>query len=168
MFLGICFALQKAQGSRVSDPAENHHWLFRINDDELHRSVSAYAGLKQKPFENRRSLSICQAVSKGNCSYATWEGVGPTQSTAHDSTVTGKGGCGRVVSWGTMLQARKSGVRVPMRSLHFLNWPNPSSRTMVPRSTQILTGWVSGIFMAGKTRPARKADNLIAICEPNV
>jgi hypothetical protein len=28
--------------------------------------------------------------------------------------------------------------------------------------------WVPGIFLGGKARPARKADNLTAICEPIV
>jgi hypothetical protein len=40
----------------------------------------------------------------------------------------------RVVGWSAMLQAGRSWVRFPMRSLHFsFNWPNPSSRTMALR-----------------------------------
>jgi hypothetical protein len=47
-------------------------------------------------------------------------------------------------SWGTMLQAGRSRVRLPMRSLDYLNhWilnlPNHSSRTMTLGSTQPLT-----------------------------
>jgi hypothetical protein len=36
---------------------------------------------------------------------------------------------GSVYGWGTMLQARRSRVRVPMRWILFFNSPNPSSRT---------------------------------------
>jgi hypothetical protein len=38
-----------------------------------------------------------------------------------------------------MLQAGRSRVRIPMRSLDFFNWPNPSSCTMVLGSTQPLS-----------------------------
>jgi hypothetical protein len=50
-----------------------------------------------------------------------------------------RGARGSVVSWGTMLQARRSRVQVPMRSLDFFNWLNPPSRTMALGSTQSLT-----------------------------
>jgi hypothetical protein len=33
-------------------------------------------------------------------------------------------------------------------------------------STQPLTEMTTGIFLGGKERPTRKADNLTAICEP--
>jgi hypothetical protein len=45
---------------------------------------------------------------------------------------------GSVVGWGTMLQAGRSRVRVPMRSLDFFNLPNPSRRTMALGSTKPL------------------------------
>jgi hypothetical protein len=35
-------------------------------------------------------------------------------------------------------------------------------------STQPLTEMNNGIFLGSKGRPARKADNLTAICEPTV
>jgi hypothetical protein len=50
-----------------------------------------------------------------------------------------KGACNSVIGWGTMLPAGRSQVQVPMRSLDFFNWPNPSSRTMVLGSTQPVT-----------------------------
>jgi hypothetical protein len=50
----------------------------------------------------------------------------------------------------------------------FLNLPNPSSRTMTLRSTQPLTEMSTRNLPGGKRRPARKADNLTAICEPIV
>jgi hypothetical protein len=40
---------------------------------------------------------------------------------------------------GTKLQAGRLQVRLPIRSLHFFSWPNPSSRTMALGSTQPLT-----------------------------
>jgi hypothetical protein len=76
---------------------------------------------------------------------------------------------GSVVGWGTMLQAGRSRVRVPMRWI-FFNCPNSSSCTMALGSTQPLiemsTRNLSG--GGGEGRPARKADNLTAIWEPIV
>jgi hypothetical protein len=65
-----------------------------------------------------------------------------------------------------MLQAGRSRVRFQMRSLDFLNLPNPSSRT-------ILTGVDSASkrneyqesSLGGKVRSAREAENLTALCE---
>jgi hypothetical protein len=56
---------------------------------------------------------------------------------------------------GTMLQAGRSRVQVPMRSLDFFcNWPNPSSRTMALGSTQPLTEMstrnILGMFLGVK------------------
>jgi hypothetical protein len=48
------------------------------------------------------------------------------------------GARGSVVGWGTMLQAGRSRVRVPVRWI-FFSWPNPSSRIMALGSTQPLT-----------------------------
>jgi hypothetical protein len=45
---------------------------------------------------------------------------------------------GSIVVWGTMLQARRSRVQIPMRLLNFFNLPNLSSRTMALGSTQPL------------------------------
>jgi hypothetical protein len=50
----------------------------------------------------------------------------------------------------------------------FFNSPNPSSRTMVLGSTQPLTEMSIKNLPGGKGRPARKADNLTAICDPIV
>jgi hypothetical protein len=74
---------------------------------------------------------------------------------------------GSVVGWGTMLQAGRSRVRVPMRWIFFFNLPIPSSRTMALGSTQPL-----GIFVERKEQPARKAwqpyRHLWADCLDNV
>jgi hypothetical protein len=66
-----------------------------------------------------------------------------------------------------MLQAGRSPVRVS-DEVDFFNLPNPSSRTMALRSTQPLTKMITMNFPGGKKRPARRAHNLAAICEPNV
>jgi hypothetical protein len=66
-----------------------------------------------------------------------------------------------------MLQAGWSPVRVP-DEVDFFNLPNPSRHTMALGSTQSLTEMSTRNFSGGKTRPARRADNLAAICEPNV
>jgi hypothetical protein len=53
-----------------------------------------------------------------------------------------------VVGWGTMLQARRSQVRVP-DEVDFFNLPNPSSHTMALGLTQLLTEM--RIFLGVKT-----------------
>jgi hypothetical protein len=75
---------------------------------------------------------------------------------------------GSVVCWGNMPQAGRKRVQVPMRSLDFFNWPNPSSRTMSLWSTKPLTEMSTRNILGGRGRPARRADNLTAICEPIV
>jgi hypothetical protein len=66
-----------------------------------------------------------------------------------------------------MLQAGRSPVRVP-DEVDFFNLPNPSSRTMTLGQTQPLSEINTRNFPGGKKRPARRADNLAAIYEPNV
>jgi hypothetical protein len=66
-----------------------------------------------------------------------------------------------------MLQAGRSPVRVPDEVDSF-NLPNPSSRTMALVSTQPLTEMSTRNLPGGKGRPARRADNLGSIYEPNV
>jgi hypothetical protein len=61
---------------------------------------------------------------------------------------------------------------IPVETIRIFNWPNPSSRTMSLGSTQPLTEMstrnLPGRGGGGKERPARKADNLTAICEASV
>jgi hypothetical protein len=66
-----------------------------------------------------------------------------------------------------MLQAGRSPVRVP-DEVDFFNLPNPSSRTMAQGSTQPITKMSTRNLPGAKKQPARRADNLAAICEPNV
>jgi hypothetical protein len=66
-----------------------------------------------------------------------------------------------------MLQARRSPVRVP-DEVDFFNLPNPSNRTMVLGSTQPVAEMNTRNLPGGKKQPARRPDNLAAICEPNV
>jgi hypothetical protein len=66
-----------------------------------------------------------------------------------------------------MLQAGRSPVLVP-DEVDFFNLPNPSSRTMALGSTQPLTKMSTRNLPGGKMWPARRADNLAAICEPNI
>jgi hypothetical protein len=61
----------------------------------------------------------------------------------------------------TVLQAGRSGIR-------FFNWLNPSSHIMALGSTELLREMSIRNLPGGKGRPARKADNLIAISEPTV
>jgi hypothetical protein len=56
----------------------------------------------------------------------------------------------------------------PGEVIAFFNWPNPSSRTMTQGSTQPLTEMSTRNLPGGKGRLARKANNLIAICDPIV
>jgi hypothetical protein len=66
-----------------------------------------------------------------------------------------------------MLQAGRSPVRV-QNEMDFFNSPNPSSRTMALGSTQPLTEMSTRNLPGGKKRPARRANNLAAICVPIV
>jgi hypothetical protein len=67
-----------------------------------------------------------------------------------------------------MLQAGRSRIRFPMMSLDFFNWPNPSSRKMALGLTYPLTEMSTRNPPGSKGRPARKVDNLTAICDPIV
>jgi hypothetical protein len=66
-----------------------------------------------------------------------------------------------------MLQAGRSRVQVPMRSLDFFNWPNPDPgvNSASNRNEYQDNSWN---ILGGKGRPARKANNLTAIYEPTV
>jgi hypothetical protein len=66
-----------------------------------------------------------------------------------------------------MLQAGRSPVRVP-DDVDFFNLPNPPNRTMALGSTLPLTKISTRNRPGGKKRLARRADNLAAICEPNI
>jgi hypothetical protein len=66
-----------------------------------------------------------------------------------------------------MLQAGRSPVRV-LDVVDFFTLPNPSSRTMALGLTQPLTKISTRNLPGDKEQPARRADNLAAICEPDV
>jgi hypothetical protein len=66
-----------------------------------------------------------------------------------------------------MLQAGRSPVRVP-DEVNFFNLPSSSGCTMAMGSTQPLTEMSTRKFPGDKKQPARRADNLAAIYEPNV
>jgi hypothetical protein len=53
-------------------------------------------------------------------------------------------------------------VSIPNEVIGFFNWPNPSGHA------RPLTEVNTRIFPRSKGQKARKADNLTAICEPNV
>jgi hypothetical protein len=57
---------------------------------------------------------------------------------------------------------------IPDEVIGFYNWPNPSSLTMDLGSTQPLTEMSTRNLPGDNGRPAHKADNLTAICEPIV
>jgi hypothetical protein len=61
--------------------------------------------------------------------------------------------------------SRKVTGSSPDEIIGFFNWPNPSSRTMVLGSSQPLTEMSTRNIAGGKGPPARKADNLTAVCE---
>jgi hypothetical protein len=66
-----------------------------------------------------------------------------------------------------MLQAGRSPVRI-LDEVIFFNLPTPSSRTMALGSTQPLTEMSTRKLPGGKKRPARRAESLVAVYEPNV
>jgi hypothetical protein len=71
-----------------------------------------------------------------------------------------------------MLQAERSRVRVPMRSLDFFQLPNRFSHARPWGFTQPLiemsTRSRNITFLGSRARSARKAGNLTAVCEPIV
>jgi hypothetical protein len=67
--------------------------------------------------------------------------------------------------WGPLCYKPEDHSSIPDEVTGFFNLPNASSRTMTLGSTQPLTEMSTGIFLGGKGRPARKADNLTDICE---
>jgi hypothetical protein len=73
----------------------------------------------------------------------------------------------KLLGWGTMVQAGRSRVGVPMRWI-FFNLPNPSSYTVALGFTQPLIEMSTRNLPGVNERPVRKADNLTAICEPTV
>jgi hypothetical protein len=73
----------------------------------------------------------------------------------------------RVDGLGIMLQAAKLAGSIPDGVTGIINLLNRSSRTVSLGSTQPLTESTRNLPV-GKERPARKADNLTAICEPIV
>jgi hypothetical protein len=56
----------------------------------------------------------------------------------------------------------------PDEVIGFFNGPNPPSLTMALGSTQALIEISIRNLPGGKGGPARKADNLTAICEPTI
>jgi hypothetical protein len=68
------------------------------------------------------------------------------------------------LSW--LIQIILEPVRVPYE-VDFFSLSTPSSRTMALESTQPLTEMSTRNLPVGKKLPARRADNLAAICEPN-
>jgi hypothetical protein len=66
------------------------------------------------------------------------------------------GACSSIVGWGTMLQAGRSRVRFPRRSLIF-NWPHYSSRTMALWSTRPI------IEMSTRNLPGVKSSQCVRL-----
>jgi hypothetical protein len=63
---------------------------------------------------------------------------------------------------------RKDASSIPNEVVGFLIWTNPSSPTMALKSTHAVTEMSTRNLRGGKGRPACKADNHTAICEPIV
>jgi hypothetical protein len=64
--------------------------------------------------------------------------------------------------------SRKVAGSIPDKVNGIFNWPDPTSRKMALGSTRPIIKTSTRNLPGGKGRPARKADNLTAICEPTV
>jgi hypothetical protein len=125
----------------------------------------------------RRADSASNANLWGSisCHWAAWQcaSIAPWSAQNYDVMFIinlgylSHGARGIVVGWGTMLQDGRSPVRVS-DEVDFFNLPTTSNCTMALGSTQPLTEMSTRNLPGGKKRPARRADNLAAICEPNV
>jgi hypothetical protein len=67
-----------------------------------------------------------------------------------------------------MLQAVKISGSIPDEVIGFFNGPNPSSRTVALRSTQLQREISTRNPPGGKGQPAYEADDFTVICEPIV
>jgi hypothetical protein len=70
--------------------------------------------------------------------------------------------------WGHYATSREVAGSIPDEVIAFFNCPNHSSHTIALGSIQLLTEMSASNLPGGKERPARKANNLTAICEPIV
>jgi hypothetical protein len=83
-----------------------------------------------------------------------------------DASTSGKRGKrGTVVDLGTILEAGRSKVPFPMRTLDFLNLCHYSSRTSTLESTQFLTEISAGDLPVGQGRTEHNVNNVTVICE---
>jgi hypothetical protein len=105
---------------------------------------------------NKLFQTICATLSLSNNSYVTFSLGEHIEHVLFSSCTSSL----------TLLQAGRSRVRFPVRSLFVINFLNPSSRTMALGSTQPLTEMSTRNPLRGTGQPARKVDNLTAICEP--
>jgi hypothetical protein len=71
----------------------------------------------------------------------------------------------KVLGWGHYATDRKVPGSIPDEVIEFFDLRNPFSRTVALGSTQPLTEMSTRNLPEGKGRPARKANNLTAICE---
>jgi hypothetical protein len=69
-----------------------------------------------------------------------------------------------------MLQARRSWVQDPKKSLNFFNLPNPTRPWVYSASNrnEYQKQKKKKMFLGSKAQQAHKADNLTTICEPTV
>jgi hypothetical protein len=98
------------------------------------------------------SIVIAFIWSARSCCAARWR-----QLLEHISPSSlQRGAWSSVVGWGTILQAGRSRIRIPMRSLEFFSWLNPSSHTVALKLTQplkeISTGFFLGLRWTGLVR----------------
>jgi hypothetical protein len=152
---------RELSASRLGCFASGTHWVggwvgFRTGLDDV-----PLPGLEFRPLGlPARSHSLYRLSYPGSKKI-------PLQYKCDDlNIIIGAGGS--VVGRGTMLLAGRLRVRFPMRLLDFFSWPNASSHTVALGSTQPVTEMNTKNLPGGKGRPACKADNLTAICEPTV
>jgi hypothetical protein len=120
-------------------------WLW-VNQHDLVGSQEKLQGYSTHPFEGSAlkngplmEQSFCtQPFLASQLSNADFLNIKVGSAYSYHYTLN-KGACGSIVGWGTMLQAGRSRMWIPMRSLNFFSWPNPSSRTMALESTQPIT-----------------------------
>jgi hypothetical protein len=112
-------------------------WWSSVVATHLHYQVTNEIGTK----------SLCKA-------HTGWRGITDFGTRSSPPNVHKSGTRGSAVDSDTVLQAGRSRVRFPMRSLDFFNWPNPSSRTMALGPTQSLTEMSTRNLSGGKGWPA--------------
>jgi hypothetical protein len=136
--------------------------LHLQDGDTFLRNVSSHKIYTAPHPRRRHSSRLDSRQEEDFFSTASRSSLGSAQPSTQRIPVGGA----RYRSWMRhYATSRKVAGSIPNEVIGLFNWPNPSSLSMALWSTQPLTEMSIRNPPGVKGRPARKADNLTAICE---